>query len=680
MASNPASNPANTPSQRGSRWRLTGNQRFRAFLGILLASLVGVVFCTEARGDELDPAIYVLVDTSGSMLMTADGSTNTYGDGSSEHPHDSGVVSRLYMAKEAMSTVLNAYGEVQWGMARFQQESGHNYLCMCHDELPNNVAGCGGVGGLWHPMDDCLLCDVMAPYSDYDLPGTHDRVCINYAGGLFEGCTDPISGVPLTGADILVPLGPDTEDDILLWINHEESDPGETGYNAGWAPEDQPDPELRAVGGTPIGGSLSDIYDQLSWEIGSDSRRGCRPYSVIVLTDGAESCATDPETAATQLRSTPDMQRDCSGGCPSNSTCVGNRCRYDVKTYVIAFAVAPNEFLDCNDIAVAGGTGGAIPADNDAELVSAMADIIASSIITEQCNGVDDDCDSQVDEDFPDVGDSCDNGQLGQCYCAGTVDCAGDGSGTECYYDTPSAGNPCGETAYGYGAEVDFGCDDLDNDCDGLTDEGLSCGPPPPELCNNIDDDSDPMTPDGQDDPAVGQPCGSSLGLCEPGVTACVGGSVVCQGGVQPGNESCDGQDNDCDGVVDGLSRSCYTPGNGNGCTYDTNTDTWNCLGQCGAGIQICEALSAPDPTNDWGMCMGEVVPEDEACDNVDNDCDGDTDENLQGECYPPGSGANTGCTYDSGTETWTCEGVCGPGQRECVGGELVCKIGRAHV
>jgi hypothetical protein len=622
-----------------------------------------------ARADELDPAIYVLVDTSGSMLMTVDGSQNTYGDGSSEHPHDGSLISRLYMAKQAIGTVVNAYGEVQWGLARFEQRSGYNYLCMCHDEIPNNVTGCGGFGGLWHPRDECQLCDVMADIPDYDLPATHDRVCINYAGGLFAGCTDPISGAPLTGADILVPLGADTEDAIISWINHEETDPPDPGYDAGLPPEQQIDPELRAVGGTPIGGSLSDIYNQLSWEIGSDPRRGCRPYAVIVLTDGAESCDTDPVDAATQLLSTPDLQRDCSAGCPLNSFCQGGHCRYEVRTYVIAFAVSPNEYLDCNEIAVAGNTGSAIPADNDTELVSAMADIIASSILTEMCNGIDDDCDSQIDEDYPDVGQFCNNGQLGQCYCSGVIDCTADGAGTECVMDPASATNPCGEPAYGFGAEADFGCDELDNDCDGLIDENLSCGTPPPDLCNGLDDDNDPNTPDGIDDPAVGQPCGSALGLCEPGSTECQGGQIVCQGETGPTLETCDGYDENCDGVIDGLHRACFSPGDGNGCNWDPGTETWNCLGQCSAGIQICQALTDPDPTNDWGPCLGEVVSEDERCDNVDNDCDGDTDENLSAACYPPGSGTQTGCTYDEGNDLWSCLGQCAAGVRTCTAG-----------
>ncbi len=670
--------PAGRPRRSSFTSRATGRRLLAgaAACGLLLLG------SGPLAAQELNPSIYVLVDTSGSMLMTPDGSSNTYGDGSAEHPGVSGLTSRLYMAKEALRTVINAYGEVRWGMARFQQSSGHNYLCSCSDEIPNNTSGCGGYGGLWDPQDECRLCDVMNPYPDYDEPGTHDRVCINYAGGLFVStdgnftpCLDPFADLSnpaaadiLDGADILVPLGAGNQSEILGWIDHSESDPGEAGYSSSLSPEQQPDPELRAMGGTPIGGSLADLYDQLSTtDLGNDPLRGCRPYSIIVLTDGAESCDSDPVTWATQLLQVPDLQRGCGTGCPPGSTCNGTHCVYEVRTYVIAFAVAPNEFINCNDIAVAGNTGGAIPADNDAELVAAMAQIIADSIRTELCNGVDDDCDGAIDEDYPDVGDPCDNGALGQCYCAGTKQCAAGGQGTECAYHTATAANPCGEPAFGYGAESSFGCDGLDNDCDGLVDEGLICSDPPPEMCNGVDDDGDPNTPDGADDPAVGQPCGTSIGQCSPGTTVCQNGSVVCQGGQGPVAETCNGYDDNCDGVVDGLTRGCYTPGSGNGCTYDSQTDTWSCQGQCSAGVQVCQALSSPDPTNDWGACLGETGPTTEICDGVDNDCDGLVDENLTEECYPPGSGPDTGCQESGGV--WTCEGLCQTGTRTCANG-----------
>ncbi len=618
------------------------------------------------------------------MLMTIDGSQNTYGDGSTEHPHNGGTVSRLYTAKEAISQILNSYGEVRWGMARFQQNSGHNYICMCSNEIPNNTAGCSGYGGLWHSMDDCRLCDLYQDYPDYDLPGTHDRVCINYGGGILDGCVDPISGNPMTGADILVPVGGNTTAQILSWIDHSESDPGEPGYSSSLAPENQPNPELRAVGGTPIGGSLADLYNQLSTtDIGNDPLRGCRPYSIIVLTDGAESCGTDPVSMSTQLLSVPDLQHSCSNDtqCPTNSTCNGSHCVYEVKTYVIAFAVAPYEFVNCNDIAVAGNTSGAIPANNTADLVAAMAGIIADSIRTELCNGIDDDCDGSTDEDFPELGTTCDNGLLGVCRGSGSYICAADGTGAVCDITSPGI-SPSAEV-----------CDGLDNDCNGLVDDGITCTGPAPELCNGVDDDGDPGTPDGQDDPRVNQPCGSDIGPCVPGTTICTAGTIVCNTTQGPETEVCDNVDNDCNGLVDdGLTGTC-----------DATNTYGSCSGvsYCVAGSWVCTARSPEEEicnnfddncdgnidenltrscniSNAYGICFGTetctagswvgcdaTTPSLDICDGIDNDCDGDTDDSdnsvgqpCQGGCgvYICDNGTLT-CTGETGTEE-TCNSI----------------------
>ncbi len=84
--------------------------------------------------------------------------------------------------------------------------------------------------------------------------------------------------------------------------------------------------------------------------------------------------------------------------------------------------------------------------------------ISQSCVITELCNGADDDCDGQVDEGFG-LGISCD-GSDGDLCMEGTTTCSG-----------------CSDTT-GTTAEV---CGGGDEDCDGLTDEDLSCGP----VCGN---------------------------------------------------------------------------------------------------------------------------------------------------------------------------------------------------
>ncbi|MCK4497000.1 MAG: hypothetical protein KAU24_02330, partial [Candidatus Aenigmarchaeota archaeon] len=73
---------------------------------------------------------------------------------------------------------------------------------------------------------------------------------------------------------------------------------------------------------------------------------------------------------------------------------------------------------------------------------------------TEVCDGVDNDCDGEVDEDFPDLNDVCIVG-VGVCMNSGIKVCNAIGDGTEC---NAVAGEPT-ETP-------ETTCDDgLDNDC-----------------------------------------------------------------------------------------------------------------------------------------------------------------------------------------------------------------------
>ena len=76
---------------------------------------------------------------------------------------------------------------------------------------------------------------------------------------------------------------------------------------------------------------------------------------------------------------------------------------------------------------------------------------------SEQCNGLDDDCDGQLDETF-DVGGVCSAGR-GACYAEGVYECNSSGRGLVC---TARAGASSPEA-----------CDAADNDCDGKTDEGM---------------------------------------------------------------------------------------------------------------------------------------------------------------------------------------------------------------
>jgi hypothetical protein len=89
-----------------------------------------------------------------------------------------------------------------------------------------------------------------------------------------------------------------------------------------------------------------------------------------------------------------------------------------------------------------------------------------------------------------------------------------------------------------------------------------------------------------------------------------------------PTSESCDGQDNDCDGLVDdGLSNECGGP-----CAISVGTRPGTpCsnggIGACARdGTFVCQGPST-------ACSAAAVAPTTEVCDGADNDCNGMTDE-----------------------------------------------------
>lgn len=235
----------------------------------------------------------------------------------------------------------------------------------------------------------------------------------------------------------------------------------------------------------------------------------------------------------------------------------------------------------------------------------------------ESCNGLDDDCNGEVD-DLPQS--TCSTGLPGACQ-PGTPVCQG-----SLAFCQPTA-LPSAET-----------CDGADDDCDGMADDvsPVACYPAS-EGCK-ID--------------AQGR--SSCTGLCRPGVTECAMGSSSCTGAVLPVDEACTSAgdtaaDEDCDGEVDencscrdGDILPCYSGPQGSAGK-----------GVCRAGVQTCAMRS-------WGSCQGEILPSVESCDNSgsDDDCN-DTVDDVPGtgdSCYEPAN-----------------EGICRDGGLACVGAALQC-------
>ncbi len=301
-------------------------------------------------------------------------------------------------------------------------------------------------------------------------------------------------------------------------------------------------------------------------------------------------------------------------------------------------------------------------------------DSAVNTAATEYCDGIDNDCDGEVDED-----DAADAAMWYQ-------DGDGDGFGNPASFavacvaaeDYVADSSDCDDSNASVHPGADEYCNDVDDDCDGEVDEDdaldastwyldydedgfgdavrykVSCEAPDwyvadstdcddvdgsihpgaSEICDGLDDDCDGEVDEGAVDPATWYADLDGDGYGDPGSSAeaCqapegyVADSTDCDDGeasVHPGaDEYCNETDDDCDGEVDeGAAVDApewYVDADEDG--YGDETES----------LVACEAPSgysaSPDDCDDSDP---QVHPEaNDACDGVDQDCDGQVDEN----------------------------------------------------
>ncbi len=491
--------------------------------------------------------------------------------------------------------------------------------------------------------------------------------CINYSGSC---------GPPKRGAQYLVDFSQPLSN-YLSWLDNKE-----TNFQSGVACTGG-DCELRATGPTPLASSLEATKDFLAPRIACDNAVPCRKYNVILLTDGAESCQGDPVAAAAALNA--GITKTIMGAPTQISVktyVIGFSTLPTETAQLNAIAVAGGTtsayFVSSR----------AELANAMATIISGSFVFEKCNGKDDDCDGL---IDEDFPETQPPSGPglACDDGQDGVCKGTGHFICKADGTGSFCNIDMPggaSGKETCNGIDDNCNGLIDEStaqnplncepcvaqpeiCDGLDNDCDtqvdevaDLVDDNQPCGSdagecnhgltvcvnhelqcqgatgPFTEVCDGLDNDCDNLV-DGQSQSCYvvtgnafnADPNSYQYGECRTGTwkcTAALNSGVAdwgngmkassCAGQKVPTVEVCDGKDNNCNNVIDDVNDGGKVVGV-ECCDPKVKAPALCGTGQCNKGTFACVGPTV--------SCVNAGVPGEEACDGIDNDCNGTVDD-----------------------------------------------------